>query len=546
MSDHGDDRGHDEPHAASRAAGAPARRRLAGSRGDVGQDHAPLDGQGDRPEAGRPRAATWAAARCRTTTASRSRAAFPATCCSPSTATSFSLDGTGAGLARHGRLGGRAHRAGATIPPPPPSRAAVTAGRPAAAAAHHRAGAPARPRRRRQHALPGARAGRASASSCAASASSATGTTEIAAGLRELAGHDLVITSGGLGPTHDDRTVEAVAEVAGAELVLDEELLATIAAITAAFARRRGTDPALNRDGDRKQALVPRGATVIPPAGTAPGLLLALGAGHVARAARARRASWRRSGGARSSSSRSRRLRERAGTLLRHTLRVYGVGRAGRGAGLRGRRRRRRRHAHDDLRARAGGGGHDPRGARARGRRSTPSSPACASSSARRSTPRTSGRWPSTCSRSCAQRGLRLAVAESCTAGLVAAQAGRHPRLLGRPARRRDRVRRRRQARAAGRARRRSSPSTARSRPRSRGPWPQGARAATGAEVGIAVTGVAGPGGGSERKPVGLVYLHVSAPGAERGQEQHLLGDRAQVREWATVAALQLVRTTLS
>jgi nicotinamide-nucleotide amidase len=57
---------------------------------------------------------------------------------------------------------------------------------------------------------------------------------------------------------------------------------------------------------------------------------------------------------------------------------------------------------------------------------------------------------------------------------------------------------------------------------------------------------VAGPGGGSERKPVGLVYLHVSAPGAERGQEHHLIGNRAQVREWATVAALQLVRTTVA
>jgi nicotinamide mononucleotide (NMN) deamidase PncC len=45
---------------------------------------------------------------------------------------------------------------------------------------------------------------------------------------------------------------------------------------------------------------------------------------------------------------------------------------------------------------------------------------------------------------------------------------------------------------------------------------------------------------------VGLVYLHVSAPGLERGQEHHLIGNRAQVREWATVAALQLVRTTLS
>jgi PncC family amidohydrolase len=74
----------------------------------------------------------------------------------------------------------------------------------------------------------------------------------------------------------------------------------------------------------------------------------------------------------------------------------------------------------------------------------------------------------------------------------------------------------------------------------------QGARAATGADVGIAVTGVAGPGGGSERKPVGLVHLHVSGPAVERAQELHLPGDRAQVREWAAIAALQLVRTTLS
>ena len=55
-----------------------------------------------------------------------------------------------------------------------------------------------------------------------------------------------------------------------------------------------------------------------------------------------------------------------------------------------------------------------------------------------------------------------------------------------------------------------------------------------------------GRAGAASAKPVGLVYLHVSAPGRERGQELHLPGDRAQVREWAAVAALQLVRTTLS
>ena len=134
-----------------------------------------------------------------------------------------------------------------------------------------------------------------------------------------------MITSGGLGPTHDDRTVEAVAEVAGAELEVDEELLATIAAITAGYARRRGTDPALNRDGDRKQALVPRGATVIPPAGTAPGLLLPLGGGHLLvlpGPPRELAEVWR----AALELAPIAALRARAGTLLRHTLRVYGVG----------------------------------------------------------------------------------------------------------------------------------------------------------------------------------------------------------------------------
>ena len=71
----------------------------------------------------------------------------------------------------------------------------------------------------------------------------------------------------------------------------------------------------------------------------------------------------------------------------------------------------------------------------------------------------------------------------------------------------------------------------------------QGARAATGAEVGIAVTGVAGPGGGSERKPVGLVLpARLGARSSSAGRSCTCPGDRAQVREWAAIAALQLVR----
>jgi nicotinamide-nucleotide amidase len=65
-------------------------------------------------------------------------------------------------------------------------------------------------------------------------------------------------------------------------------------------------------------------------------------------------------------------------------------------------------------------------------------------------------------------------------------------------------------------------------------------------DVGIAVTGVAGPGGGSPEKPVGLVHYHVSAPGAEEGREFSLPADRETIRSRATVASLHLARRVLT
>jgi nicotinamide-nucleotide amidase len=73
-----------------------------------------------------------------------------------------------------------------------------------------------------------------------------------------------------------------------------------------------------------------------------------------------------------------------------------------------------------------------------------------------------------------------------------------------------------------------------------------GARARLGADVAVAVTGIAGPGGGSAEKPVGLVYLHAEAPGGSSARELNLPGDRDAVRGRATVAALHLVRTLLA
>jgi nicotinamide-nucleotide amidase len=88
-------------------------------------------------------------------------------------------------------------------------------------------------------------------------------------------GVDLVITSGGLGPTADDLTIEVVAEFSGRPLFLDEDLEARIAEILRPLMNRfRELDFDAVRASNRKQALVPEGAHVISPAGTAPGLVV--------------------------------------------------------------------------------------------------------------------------------------------------------------------------------------------------------------------------------------------------------------------------------
>jgi nicotinamide-nucleotide amidase len=84
----------------------------------------------------------------------------------------------------------------------------------------------------------------------------------------------LVITSGGLGPTADDLTIEVVAEFQGRTLVLDEGLEGRIAAkLEPLLARFPNLDVAAWREGTRKQARVPEGATVLEPVGTAPGVV---------------------------------------------------------------------------------------------------------------------------------------------------------------------------------------------------------------------------------------------------------------------------------
>ena len=73
-----------------------------------------------------------------------------------------------------------------------------------------------------------------------------------------------------------------------------------------------------------------------------------------------------------------------------------------------------------------------------------------------------------------------------------------------------------------------------------------GACRALGADVAASVTGVAGPGGGTPTKPVGLVYLHVAAPDADEAVRLDVPGDRERVRGRATASLLHLLRGVLT
>ena len=100
---------------------------------------------------------------------------------------------------------------------------------------------------------------------------------DIEAQLRFLAGAgvDLIVTSGGLGPTADDVTVATVAGFAGLDLVLDAVLEGRIAAILKRLMGRfDNLDFDAVRAANRKQAMVPTGAHVIDPVGTAPGVVV--------------------------------------------------------------------------------------------------------------------------------------------------------------------------------------------------------------------------------------------------------------------------------
>jgi nicotinamide-nucleotide amidase len=367
--------------------------------------------------------------------------------------------------------------------------------------------------------------------------------SEIEAGLRELIGsHDLVVTSGGLGPTHDDRTVEALANVAGVPVVLNEEVLAKIDAWTNEVADRAGYERKRFTAGNRKQAHVPQGARILGLAGTAPGLVMSVD-GSVVVVLPGVPSELRRLWELAPEHALVAPLVERAAPRRRLLLRTYGIGES---------------HV-ADLFAEAGG---DTEGVEtsicARDYeleidiRARPDRSDAATALWERLRESLEPHVFATDERPiaeivldlAAQRSVTLATAESCTGGMVAAELTEVPgsssvfvgsavtysdemkqRLLGVP----GEVLQRHGAVSA---------ETAKA-------MADGARAQLGAGVAVAVTGVAGPGGGSEAKPVGLVYVHASAPWGELGRNMQWPGGRHDIRRRATMSALHLLRDLL-
>jgi nicotinamide-nucleotide amidase len=366
---------------------------------------------------------------------------------------------------------------------------------------------------------------------------------DLEAALRAASEADVCLVSGGLGPTHDDRTVELVARVAGASLTVDRDLETRIEAVSRAVADRLGRPYADFTAGVTKQATIPEGADVIGVAGTAPGLVVHAN-GCVFVVLPGPPGELRRLWPAAVASAPMQAVLTSTRPPGRRVLRFFGasesaVARAlaeagGDGGGVETTICARDFEIHVDLVV-------EP-GAEARGDKLV--------SALRRPLERylfseDERTIAEIVLELCRARKLRLATAESCTGGLVAVRLtdvpGSSDVVLGGVVAYANEVKVAELGVPAELLEEHGAVSG-----EVAAAMAAGVRTRLGAEVGIGVTGVAGPGGGSEEKPVGLVHFHVSAPDGEVGRELSLPGDRDTIRARATVASLHLARAVLT
>ena len=359
---------------------------------------------------------------------------------------------------------------------------------------------------------------------------------DLEAALREGLAHDLLVVSGGLGPTHDDRTIELLARAAGVALHTDEELAAQIEEISRSVATRLNRPYADFEHGVRKQATIPEGALIVGLAGTAPAVVLGVGeqlAVALPGPPRELQTLWPRV----LETEPVRRLLARARPPERRVLRFYGaseseVARAlaaigGDGDGVDVTICARDFELHVDLFVQLG--------AEARADEIE------AGLESRHLFSREETGTAELVLTLLRERGLTLATAESCTGGLVSARLtdvpGSSAVFIGGIVAYSNDVKAGQLGVPESVLREHGAVSAETAAAMARG-----ARERLGADVAVSVTGVAGPDGGTEEKPVGLVFLHASGPLGERQLRFDFPGDRATIRGRATVAALHLVR----
>lgn len=355
---------------------------------------------------------------------------------------------------------------------------------------------------------------------------------------------DLIVTSGGLGPTADDLTAEIVAAFAGRELRLDPVVESRVAEILAGYARRMNFEKTALDASNRKQAMVPEGAIPLDPVGTAPGLVVPAGAQVVIvlpGPPRELQPMWPAALATEPVAA----LLARATPLHMHRLRLFAVPESEIASSLREIEAEgtdlaaieittclRKGELEVDLRWR------DGRGEIAE---------AVRQGLAARHGERLFSPDGTTIDDLLAAelRGRRLAVAESCSAGLLAARLTDRPgassyfeggavtyadeaktEMLGVDS-------------ALLKNHGAVSPQVAEAMAR-------GALERFGADTAVSITGVAGPDGGSAEKPVGYVCFHaVTGEGLSLSRDPVIPGGRAEIRERSALIAMHLLRQLL-
>ncbi|MBD0349061.1 MAG: nicotinamide-nucleotide amidohydrolase family protein [Thermoleophilia bacterium] len=369
------------------------------------------------------------------------------------------------------------------------------------------------------------------------------GPADLEPAFRQALAADVAVFSGGLGPTHDDRTVELLAHVTGRRLHVDPTLAAEIEAVSRRISARFGRPYAEYATGIEKQATLPAGAVSLGLAGTAPGVLLEHD-GRIAVALPGPPGELRRLWRIALETEPFRRLRARVRPPHARVLRVYGVtesavARALDATGGESEGLDITICAHDfevrvDLLAAPGAE-----------ERAAAVEASLADALATHVFARDGRPVEEIVLALARARGLRLAVAESCTGGLVAARmtsvAGSSDVFVGGVVAYSDELKRAPLGVPGDVLERHGAVSAEAAQAMA-----AAARERLGADGAVAVTGIAGPGGGTPEKPVGLVYIHAQLSDADESVALRIPGDRETVRGRATAAALHVLRRVLA